>query len=92
MHLMSWERGKKRKGLWGTICDDTARKGVQNPSGSAAADSSNSTNTHTYKVKKVQIVIVIPSSLPPASTPHPHPHPGNVVTIISTPGPFMKPP
>ena len=24
-HLMSWEKEKKRKGLWGTICDDTAK-------------------------------------------------------------------
>ena len=73
MHLMSWEREKKRKGLWGTICDDTARKGVQNPGGSAAADSSNSANTHTCKAKKERIVIVIPSSLPPGSTSFPTP-------------------
>ena len=83
-HLMSWEREKKRKGLWGTICDDTARKGVQNPGGSAAADSSNSANTHTCKAKKVQIVIVIPSSLPPGSTPPP-PTPTPVMSSLLYP-------
>ena len=85
MHLMSWEREKKRKGLWGTICDDTARKGVQNPGGSAAADSSNSANTHTCKAKKVQIVIVIPSSLPPGSTPPPPPTPTPVMSSLLYP-------